>query len=325
MADVNKLVFSMIRFLQDQKTNSSLDDEKVESIEVAIQCLESAYEIDTSDEYTVSRYQVQRNLLDIFNTQLGIEEDADFSSLSLHEATPEEKEEAESMKNKGNDFMKVEQFSEALKCYSDALKLDNKNSVYYCNRAAAYSKLSEHMLAIEDCQKALMIDPLYSKAYGRMGIAYTALEDHESAIECYRKALELDPGNQSYQNNLEISEQKLQEMAARSGLNMGPMGGMPDISSLLNNPAMMSMAQNLMTNPEMQNMMANIMSGASQGGEGGISSLLQVGQQLAQQMQQQNPELVQQLRSQMGRPPNDQNPSNQQPPKPDEGNKDSQQ
>jgi tetratricopeptide (TPR) repeat protein len=46
-------------------------------------------------------------------------------------------------------------------------------------------------------------------------IAYTALEDHESALECYRKALELDPGNQSYQNNLEIAEQKLQEMAAQ--------------------------------------------------------------------------------------------------------------
>ena len=45
-------------------------------------------------------------------------------------------------------------------------------------------------------------------------IAYTALEDHESAFECYRKALELDPSNQSYQNNLEIAEQKLQEMAA---------------------------------------------------------------------------------------------------------------
>ena len=37
--------------------------------------------------------------------------------------------------------------------------------------------------------------------------------DHESARECYRKALELDPTNQSYQNNLEISEQKLKEAA----------------------------------------------------------------------------------------------------------------
>ena len=33
MADVNKLVFSIIRFLQDQKTNNALDEEKVESIE----------------------------------------------------------------------------------------------------------------------------------------------------------------------------------------------------------------------------------------------------------------------------------------------------
>lgn len=46
-------------------------------------------------------------------------------------------------------------------------------------------------------------------------IAYTALNDHESAMECYRKALDLDPTNQSYQNNLEIAEQKLKEEAAR--------------------------------------------------------------------------------------------------------------
>ena len=45
-------------------------------------------------------------------------------------------------------------------------------------------------------------------------IAYTALDDHESGYECYRKALELDPDNQSYQNNLEIAEQKLKEAAA---------------------------------------------------------------------------------------------------------------
>jgi len=34
----------------------------------------------------------------------------------------------------GNDFMKTEKFSDAIECYSQALKLDNKNSVYYCNR-----------------------------------------------------------------------------------------------------------------------------------------------------------------------------------------------
>jgi len=51
----------------------------------------------------------------------------------------------------------------------------------------------------------------------------------------------------------------------------------------------------------MQNMMAGMMSGAQSQGTGtpGISSLLQAGQQLAQQMQTENPELVEQLRTQM--------------------------
>lgn len=321
MADVKKLVFSMIRFLQDQRTQ--LEEEQAESLEVAIQCLESSYGIDTSDEQTVAKYQLQKNLLDIFNAQLNVETDQEFSTLSLHEATPEEKEEAEVLKNKGNDFMKSEKFSDAIECYSQALKLDNKNSVYYCNRAAAYSKLNKHKNAIEDCQRALTIDPLYSKAYGRMGIAYTALEDHESALECYRKALELDPGNQSYQNNLEIAEQKLQEMAAQSGFNMGMGGmpGMPNLGSMLNNPAMMQMAQSMMTNPEMQNMMSNLMQNMGAGGGGDFGSIMQMGQQLAQQMQQQNPELVNQLRSQMGRPPNPDDPAaDQPPPGPEDGN-----
>lgn len=318
MADVNKLVFSIIRFLEDQKTAGNLSDEGVEGLEVAIQCLESTYGISTQDPSMVKKHAVSRNLLDIFNSQITTDPEAEFDSLSIHEPTPEEKEEAELLKNKGNEFMKAEKFSDALECYTQALKLDSNNSVFFCNRAAAYSKLQKHVKAIEDCEKALAIDPQYSKAYGRMGIAYTALNDHESAMECYRKALDLDPTNQSYQNNLEIAEQKLKEEAAKAGFNMGPAAGMGglDFSQLLNNPHVMEMATQMMGNPQMQQMMANFMSGFSGPGGGnpdgassastpaGLSNILQVGQQLASQMQESNPELVAQLRSQMGRPPN---------------------
>lgn len=48
----------------------------IDLIAVAIQCLESSYGIDTSDEQTVAKYQVQKNLLDIFNAQLNIEVNA---------------------------------------------------------------------------------------------------------------------------------------------------------------------------------------------------------------------------------------------------------
>ncbi|CAL1535426.1 unnamed protein product [Lymnaea stagnalis] len=306
MADVNKLVFSILKFLEDQKKSGQLDDEAAESLEVAVQCLEQVYKINTADEECVRKFSVPQNLLDIFNAQLN-ETESDLASLSLHEATPEQKEEAEKLKNKGNDFMKSEKFSDALESYSQAIRLDARNAVYFCNRAAAYSKLNKHQQAIEDCNRALAIDPSYSKAYGRMGIAFTALEDHESAFECYRKALELDPDNQSYQNNLEIAEQKLKEAAVQAGFNAGPAGGLGalgglgnlDFSSLFSDPNIVNMATTMMSNPQVQQMMASLVSGSNPTSGGGLSSLLQASQQMASQMQQANPELVQHLREHM--------------------------
>lgn len=47
--------------------------------------------------------------------------------------------------------------------------MDPYNQVFYCNRAAAHSKMNNHYAAIEDCQRAIDMDPNYGKAYGRMG------------------------------------------------------------------------------------------------------------------------------------------------------------
>ena len=65
--------------------------------------------------------------------------------------------------------MKNERYQDAVECYTKALGLDSSNAVYYSNRAAAYSKLEDHVRAIQDCEQAVGIDPGYSKAYGRMG------------------------------------------------------------------------------------------------------------------------------------------------------------
>lgn len=111
----------------------------------------------------------------------------------------------------------------------------------------------------------------------------------------------------------------------------GAEGGMPDISGLLSNPALMNMAQTLMSDPNMQNMMSNLLGGAGgpPGAPGaapapagtlapnvtnevpldggapptdGITGLMQAGRQLAEQMQNQHPELLDQLRNQFGGP-----------------------
>ncbi|KAI8509628.1 hypothetical protein Bbelb_120560 [Branchiostoma belcheri] len=235
--------------------------------------------------------------------------------------------------------MKAERYQQAVDSYTSAITVNSNNAVYYCNRAAAYSKLLDHQKSLEDCQKAVEIDPTYSKAYGRLGMAYSNLNQHEKAKQSYQQALELDPDNQTYQSNLRLAEQKLREInlggPGMGGPGLGGMGGIPgglgglggmggaglggmDLGGLLNNPMLMNMATQMMQNPQMQQMLGNLLgsggaptqapsSGEAPAGPGGLnmSEFLQAGQQMAQQIQQQNPELVEQLRTQMGRDPPD--------------------
>merc|ERR1719430_1797381 len=156
------------------------------------------------------------------------------------------------------------------------------------------------------------MDPSYSKAYGRMGLAHSSLEKHREAVENFKKALELEPDNESYKSNLQIAEDKVKSGVAPAGgmpmfPGMGGPGGL-DLGSFLNNPALMNMATTMLQDPNMQAMMGQMMGGAAGGPPPDMASLLQAGQQLAQQMQQSNPELVEQLRRQMGGGPNFQPP-----------------
>lgn len=294
MSSVKRLALSIVQFLAEQKQYGNMSPDAQESLEVAVQCLETAFELSPEDGAALS---VSKSLLDIFQEATS----AEVAGLP-EEASSEAKAQAEKFKNDGNNLMKSENFSEALVCYSKAIELDGRNAVYYCNRAAAHSKLNQHQAAINDCKKAIVIDPSYSKAYGRMGLAHASLNQHAEAVQCYQRAVELEPENESYQSNLQIAEEKLRSSGGPAAGGIPSIPGIPDLGGMLNNPGLMSMAQQMLSNPSMQQLMNQMMGSAgmaAQGG-GGIESLLQVGQQLAQQMQAQNPELVEQLRRQMG-------------------------
>ncbi|XP_066979962.1 small glutamine-rich tetratricopeptide repeat-containing protein alpha-like isoform X2 [Macrobrachium rosenbergii] len=341
---VKRLVYSMLQFLQSQleggAVENGLTEEGVESVEVALQCLETAYGVSLAQ----NELALPRSLYQMFAEACKaspVQEEVTVTSVPRNEALPSEadKAEAEELKNKGNLLMREELFTEALDCYTKAISKDPRNAVYYCNRAAAHSKLNQHLDAIQDCKRALQIEPQYSKAYGRMGLAYSSLNNHLQAKTCYLKALELEPDNESYKGNLAIAEEKLQSEPNQPATNpfagIGGLGGLfggaagpggPDLTGLLSNPALMNMATQLMSDPNMQSMMSNLMGGmggmpgAPPGvvnptnsvpnnpgpvapGGGGIEALLNAGRQLAEQMQSQHPELVEQIRQQMNRGP----------------------
>ncbi|XP_047586560.1 small glutamine-rich tetratricopeptide repeat-containing protein beta isoform X4 [Lutra lutra] len=183
--------------------------------------------------------------------------------LPLSNSVPEDVGKADQLKDEGNNHMKEENYAAAVDCYTQAIDLDPNNAVYYCNR-----------------------------------LALTAINKFEEAVTSYQKALDLDPENDSYKSNLKIAEQKLREVSSPTGTGLSF-----DMASLINNPAFISMAASLMQNPQVQQLMSGMMTNAIGGpaaGVGGLtdlSSLIQAGQQFAQQIQQQNPELIEQLRN----------------------------
>lgn len=315
MTEKRRLIFSIVEFLnREMASDEEHSDDAKESLEVASQCLQTAFCLSTEDVHL----QVSQKLEDMFAQATKGE-----PLKKKDSPPPEDKEKAERIKAQGNDHMKKEEFERAIELYTQAIDLDPNNQVFYCNRAAAHSKMNNHYAAVEDCKRAIDMDPNYSKAYGRMGLAYSSVEKHKEAVECFNKALSLEPENESYKSNLQLAQEKLATTGspgpAQINLPMGGLGGL-DMSGFFNNPAMMNMATSLLSDPNMQNMMGQLMAGGGGLGQGGapnsMEGLLMAGQRLAEQMQQSNPELVDNLRRQMqGGGNNDPaNPDSNQPP-----------
>ncbi|NXI13318.1 SGTB protein, partial [Irena cyanogastra] len=160
MSSVKRLVYAVIHFLREQSQMDTFTPDEQESLEVAIQCLETVFKITLEDTHLAS----SQHLIEMFTNSI---QKNDMLPLSC--SLPEGVVKADQLKDEGNNHMKEENYGAAVDCYTRAIELDPNNAVYYCNRAAAQSKLNNFREAIKDCESAIAIDPKYSKAYGRMG------------------------------------------------------------------------------------------------------------------------------------------------------------
>lgn len=243
------------------------------------------------------------------------------TSQSSTTASPSESQikEAEALKSQGNASMAQKDFTTAIELYTKALGIMPGNPIFLSNRAAAYSASKNHEAACTDAEAAVAVDPTYTKAWSRLGLARFALGDIQGSKEAYSKGIEYEGngGSEAMKKGLETASKRLTETegvdknntsdngnvtnreapgsdaggipdlsSLSSMFGGGPGRGMPDLSSIMNNPMLANMAQNLMSNPEMlKNLMSNpqLAELASQFGAGGgrgggmpdLSSLMQ--------------------------------------------------
>ena len=98
-------------------------------------------------------------------------------------------------KEKGNEYVKLKKYQEALDCYTKAIEYDSNNEVFYSNRSLMHNNLGNFQKAIKDAEKALSLKPDYIKAYLRKGNALEGLKKYQEAFNAYKSGLEIDPND----------------------------------------------------------------------------------------------------------------------------------
>ena len=176
----------------------------------------------------------------------------------------EDEKEANEKKDQGNAAIQKQNYNAAVRLYSEAIEKvpeGPSSHIYYSNRAAAYCYQSNWDMAIEDCKSSLALNEKYVKAYSRLGMAYYNKGDYSNAIDAYDKCIELEPNVKSHKDGKLSAKSKLAAARVDETPNTSSGGGMPGgmggLDSLLKNPEMMKMAENMMGNGGMEGIMKN--------------------------------------------------------------------
>ena len=106
-------------------------------------------------------------------------------------------------------------FDAAIKCYSKAIKLNNKVPEIYFNLANCYSALNETDESILNFKKAINLRDNYAHAHNNLGREYMYVGEYDSAQSALKKALILEPNlNEAILNQalLFILQNKIEEV-----------------------------------------------------------------------------------------------------------------
>lgn len=127
--------------------------------------------------------------------------------------TKKMKDEADKVKEIGNDYFKKGDYEKSIKYYSEAIEIDNKSPALYANRAFAYLKTEAYGLAAQDANAAIALDPNYVKAYYRLGSAHLALSKYKLALSVFKRVIKLAPNDKQAQEKYNLCMKEVKRQA----------------------------------------------------------------------------------------------------------------
>uniref|UniRef100_A0A7N6A4U5 Stress-induced-phosphoprotein 1 n=1 Tax=Anabas testudineus TaxID=64144 RepID=A0A7N6A4U5_ANATE len=121
------------------------------------------------------------------------------------------KESVSALKDQGNKALSAGNIDEAIRCYTEALDLDDSNHVLFSNRSAAYAKKGNYENALQDACQTIKIKPDWGKGYSRKAAALEFLGRLEDAKATYQEGIRQEPNNQQLKEGLQNIEARLAE------------------------------------------------------------------------------------------------------------------
>ena len=97
--------------------------------------------------------------------------------------------------NIGNALLKKGNIDEAVKMFEDAIKLDKNNSIYHFNLGVALTQCNDHEGAAKAYKECLKIEPRNKLAVKFLGNCLKNLKMFPEALKTYKKLEKLDPKN----------------------------------------------------------------------------------------------------------------------------------
>ncbi|XP_076645013.1 tetratricopeptide repeat domain 1 [Halictus rubicundus] len=149
------------------------------------------------------------------------------------------RDQAEKLKNQGNELFKSGEYMEAISTYTEGIKTcplayDKERSILYANRAAAKSKCLEKESAIADCTKAIELNPTYVKVILRRGELYKETDKLGEALEDFKKLNSLHPDNAEWRHEIHKLGQLIEERDEKMKTEM--LGKLKDFGNMVLRP-----------------------------------------------------------------------------------------
>ena len=202
-----------------------------------------AYALEAMDRLRERYLKIALSDVALPELQAKVQEITNIQKEAANEAAPvrEEQLTAQTWFERGYVFQNDKNFTEAFRCYSEAINLDPNLNAAYNNLGVLLFGQERFAEAEEVFRQAIAKDPNYAAYYYNLGnlLSDKKLERFAEAEEAYRQAIAKDPDDAAAYSNLGILLKKLERYEAAEAAYRQAIAKDPDYAAAYNNLALL--------------------------------------------------------------------------------------